>query len=80
MLGSVVRIEETAASRLARLNCAGHGCDERVGCRRYEARVPSGRVESPSGYEAEHYTWGSFDVERLLLGSCASFVRIARAM
>lgn len=76
---SVVQIEDSRVAKIARLNCAGAGCDERDGCRRYEARVASGRNVSASGYEWKTYTWASFDVERRIKGTCSSFVRIARA-
>jgi len=70
---------ESPAARLARLNCAGQGCAEREQCRRYVARVASGKYVAANGYEHKTYTWASFDLERARFGDCAAFVRIRTA-
>lgn len=58
---------------LHRVNCAGQGCVERWGCRRYRIRLP----EDGQRVSAERlvYPWASFDLERLWFGSCQAFVK-----
>jgi hypothetical protein len=53
------------------LNCAGQGCTERKDCRRFVVRVnvPQCSREFPYG------EWGSFDIERQVLGDCKQFVK-----
>lgn len=62
LMGKVEKVEWSKA------NCAGFGCEDRAGCRRYQVRI---------GEEWRRGTglWASFDVERLLMGECKSFVR-----
>lgn len=55
---------------LRRANCAGQGCEEREGCKRYRVRALAPRVEREDEKSAP-WTWVSADVERGLLGSCA---------
>lgn len=62
-------------SALAKLNCAGVGCPERDGCRRYETRISVGKLVAKNGFEYKTYAWASFDVERELMGDCPSRVR-----
>jgi hypothetical protein len=64
-----------SASALAKLNCAGVGCPERDGCRRYETRIAVGKRVAKNGFEYKTYTWASFDVERELMGDCPSRIR-----
>jgi hypothetical protein len=55
---------------LGRLNCAGVGCADREGCRRYRIRLPRlGEVEH------KIFDWASFDVERELKGDCVSLIK-----
>jgi hypothetical protein len=58
-------------NQLTKLNCAGSGCEEREGCRRYRVRI---------GEDWRRWTgrWGSFDVERGRYGTCEAFVRWIR--
>lgn len=57
-----------------RLNCAGHGCEQRQDCRRYRIRLS--RPES----EPKVFDWGSFDIEKLwFVGECPSFVKFRDA-
>ena len=58
-------------SFLRKLNCAGVDCGERGGCRRWEIRIPD-RQEVVEGVKVPRFEWASFDVERLLMGSCES--------
>jgi hypothetical protein len=66
-------------SWLAKLNCAGRGCPDRGGCRRYEARIASGKAVAPNGYEYKTFEWASFDVERARYGDCPAYVRAVKA-
>lgn len=55
-------------SNVLKANCAGQGCPDRDGCRRFQARI---------GEEWHQSTgrWISADLEREVFGECASFVR-----
>lgn len=63
---------------LAKLNCAGQGCPERGGCRRYVLRIPDRKERGQGGLERPVFEWGSFDVERELTGRCDSLVVLRR--
>jgi hypothetical protein len=67
-----------AQASVSKLNCAGQGCDERVGCRRYEVLVPSSKELDASGKERLMYSWGSFDIERKLFRACSARAVIVR--
>ncbi len=59
----------------AKTNCAGSGCPERTGCRRYEARVIAhyvvrGEVRIPV------LAWASLDIERAAYGSCPARIPV----
>jgi hypothetical protein len=62
----------------AKLNCAGQGCPERAGCRRYELRLAE-RYEEVHGYKIPRFDWASFDLERAASGSCENRVRMYEA-
>ena len=68
---------ERRASDLAKVNCAGRGCPEREGCRRYETRIATGKLVAKNGYEFKTYSWASFDVERAAMGDCAARIKQA---
>jgi hypothetical protein len=53
-----------------KVNCAGQGCPERDGCRRFVLRLPTG------GHK--QFDWASFDIERMFFGDCLSFVEFKR--
>ena len=56
----------------SKANCAGQGCEDREGCRRFRVRIvgPSGEWERQFGQ------WISADLERAEMpGSCPYFVR-----
>lgn len=60
-----------AQGDIAKANCAGVGCEERVECRRYLVRIGEGGAAQ----------WASFDVERAALGgACPNFKRLAGAL
>lgn len=59
---------------LHRINCAGQGCEEREGCRRYRMRLPE-QGQKAVQFERLRYQWASFDVERAVFGDCPQFVR-----
>jgi len=50
-------------------NCAGQGCPERDGCRRYEVRIPD-RIEIVKSHHIPRMEWASFDLERRWTGEC----------
>lgn len=70
-----VATAEARASGVAKLNCAGRGCPEREGCRRFETRISVGKRVAANGYELKTYTWASFDVERARFGDCPARIR-----
>lgn len=56
---------------LGRMNCAGGGCSERVGCRRFDdPRMVLEVVKGADGTKRPVHVWGSFDVERKRFGNC----------
>jgi hypothetical protein len=56
-----------------RVNCAGQGCGERDGCRRFRLRLPrEGQTAVPS--ERLIFDWASFDLEKKS-GECPVFVK-----
>ena len=61
------------ARGLALSNCAGRECGDREECRRYRARLVLEK-KMENGVERGLLAWASFDVERALLGTCASLV------
>lgn len=65
---SGVGISSERQSQLARSNCAGRGCAERDGCRRYRVRIGD-YARSEAVY------WISADIERVVYGSCAVFMQ-----
>ena len=54
---------------ISRHNCAGQGCPERDGCKRFEERRIARFARTPHGPEPV-YEWASFDIERLKFGDC----------
>jgi hypothetical protein len=66
------REESLVGSKLGKANCAGQGCPERRGCRRYQVRI-LGPSRAP--WEHRYGLWVSADLERQKLGSCALFVK-----
>lgn len=58
-----------------KLNCAGQGCPERDGCRRYEIRIAEGHLEV-GGVRVQQFGWASFDLEREAFGGCFSRIRV----
>ena len=75
--GVPAAVPDARASRLAKLNCAGAGCADRDGCRRYVDRIATGKQVAKNGYEFKTYAWASFDVERRVIGGreCPAFIR-----
>lgn len=71
--------EENRWIPVAKLNCAGHGCEERESCRRWLVMVPAGKRLDADGREHPNYEWASFDVERRHFGTCAAFAVVAQA-
>lgn len=64
--------EQSAQGNVSKANCAGQGCPERDGCRRFQVRI----VEPARGewiYQVGQ--WISADIERLMDGKCPHFVR-----
>lgn len=61
----------------AKLNCAGQGCPERQGCRRYEVGIV-GHKEIVQGKEVAVLDWASFDIERQRFGDCPHRLQVMR--
>lgn len=53
-------------------NCAGQGCPDSDGCRRFQMRMAT---KETRGTESPAFEWASFDLERSTLGDCPNFVR-----
>lgn len=64
---------------VAKLNCVGHGCEERETCRRWLVMVPAGKRVDADGREHPNYEWASFDLERARFGTCSAFAVVAQA-
>lgn len=64
-----------------RANCAGQGCADRDGCRRYVLRLANGKQRGRDGEEHPVFAWVSWDLERVVRpgGDCAGFVRMRGA-
>lgn len=62
----------SAQLETGRMNCAGQGCRDREGCRRYRVMIHARGADR----EHPHGAWGSFDVEkRRMGGDCPAFVQ-----
>lgn len=57
------------------LNCAGQGCPERDGCKRYEHRQSSSFI-ADGEKKIPVFEWASYDVERALFDSCAARIAV----
>lgn len=65
----LIPFERGGQSDIAKANCAGQGCADRVECRRFRVRINE-------SWQTTSGQWASFDVERAAHGGdCRSFVR-----
>lgn len=60
-----------------RVNCAGQGCPDRDGCRRYRLRLPE--VVAGPRPQVPIFAWASWDIERDRVGECESKVKFREA-
>lgn len=66
---------QSVGNSFPKLNCSGQECLERDGCRRYEIRIADGH-DLVGLVKVPRINWASFDVERVLRGSCENRIRM----